>query len=504
MGMKRASIKVEGMSCVSCERRIEGSLKDVAGVASVKADSGSGRVALEYEGDTISLDELKGLIGATGYPVATKGGSGTFLALGIGIVLAGAYALASSAGLFNGIPQINAALGYGMLFAAGLLTSVHCVAMCGGIALSQSVGASDKPGKPKGESPKINLEQLRPGILYNGGRVISYTIVGAIVGAVGSVFDFSPLIKASIAGVAGLFMLAMGLKMMGLLSWLPSFRALFPVSSRKKNLHDKEPVARRGPPARRGPLVVGLLNGLMPCGPLQMMQLYALGTGSALAGAFSMFLFSMGTVPLMLSFGVIAAFLPRKVVPIMLKASAVLVMFLGVLTLGRSAALAGVSMPLVKSSSSGQSEIPVVQVASGAALAGGSASREAKAEIKNGIQTVRTVFGANNYADFVAQAGVPLRWIITIAAGDLNGCNNTMIVPAYGIKKKLVPGENIVEFTPNKEGVIPYSCWMGMIRSRITVVGKLSDPGAAAAAPGLPVLPAGQTESVPAASCCGG
>ena len=57
------------------------------------------------------------------------------------------------------------------------------------------------------------------------------------------------------------------------------------------------------------PFIVGLLNGFMPCGPLQTMQLFALGTGSAFKGALSMLIFSLGTVPLMLTFGAISGFL---------------------------------------------------------------------------------------------------------------------------------------------------------------------------------------------------
>jgi len=360
---------------------------------------------------------------------------------------------------------------------------VHCVAMCGGIALSQSalfqgVGQAEK-------------KKLLPGLLYNGGRVISYTLIGGAVGALGSAFDFSPLIKGIIAAVAGVFMIIMGLKIMGLLSRLPSIRALLPGLRQKKSGPFKA-LAGRG-----GPLVVGLLNGLMPCGPLQMMQLYALGSGSALAGAFSMFLFSLGTVPLLLGFSVAAAVLPRKVVPIMLKASAVLVMFLGILTLGRSAALAGVSLPF------GRNSGPVEPTA---VLASAAASAEPKAVLEKGVQTARTVFGPNNYVSFTVQAEVPLRWIITIAAKDLNGCNNAIIVPSYGIKKSLVPGENIVEFTPKKDGVIPYSCWMGMIRSRITVVSNLSDASGPSLIPDGQIFPAFEEgiPAGPACSSCGG
>ena len=72
-----------------------------------------------------------------------------------------------------------------------------------------------------------------------------------------------------------------------------------------------------------------MLNGLMPCGPLQTMQLYALGTGSLFSGALSMAAFAAGTIPLMLAFALVAATLPRKVLPHLVRASAVLVLLLG-------------------------------------------------------------------------------------------------------------------------------------------------------------------------------
>ena len=92
----------------------------------------------------------------------------------------------------------------------------------------------------------------------------------------------------------------------------------------------------------------------MPCGPLQTMQLYALGTGSALAGALSMFVFAAGTVPLLLAFGLAATMLPRRFLPAMLRASAVLVMVLGIATFARAAALAGIALPRVPSLASAE------------------------------------------------------------------------------------------------------------------------------------------------------
>jgi len=471
----RTTIYVDGMTCTACEHRIAASLASLDGVIAAKASLQGGKVEVDYEHDRIAITDMKRAIGKAGYTIRERKNAGTLIALGIGIVLSAAYLTASGLGLFNSIPMVDASISLGMLFIVGLLTSVHCIAMCGGIALSQSVSALGG-GK---------LARLSPGLLYNGGRIVSYTLIGGLVGALGSVFDFSPAVKGSIAGAAGLFMLLLGLRMLGLFTGFPSLPRFVPATLRSSfgrlsNFAGK-----------RGPFAVGLLNGFVPCGPLQTMQLYALGTGSLLAGALSMFIFSIGTVPLMLTFSMAAILLPRRFIPIMVKASAVLVMFLGVVTFGRAAALAGLVIPGVGSARQNRTELvqkelvqkerpayrfdavaeaellPVQLVADKKPANSG----PAEAKLANGTQAVLTVFGSNNFVPIVVKAGVPLKWTIRIAASDLNGCNNAIVIPGWGIKKKLVPGDNIIEFTPVKAGTLGYSCWMGMIRSKITVTG---------------------------------
>jgi uncharacterized protein len=453
MGGKQTTFFVEGMTCSSCEARIASALRKAPGVLDARVSLKGGTAWVEYDEGMSSAATLKAVIEKAGYAVKDKKSSaGTMIALGIGLVLVAAYMIATQAGLFNALPKVDASIGYGMLFVVGLLTSVHCVAMCGGIALSQSVTMSARLG---------------PGLLYNGGRVISYTIVGGIVGALGSAFSFSPITKGIIAAAAGLFMVVLGLKMLGVISKLPSASALLP-----PGLRDASARLNAGF-RKRGPFAVGLLNGLMPCGPLQTMQLYALGTGSAFAGALSMLIFSAGTVPLMLAFGFAAAILPRRFLPVMVRASAVLVMFLGVVTFARAAALAGTALPSMRVTSSRSALANVVAVSDPS----GSSRGPLTATLSGGSQSVTTVFSSGRYLPFVVQAGVPLKWTIRVTADDLNGCNNPVTVPSYGIQKTLVPGDNLIEFTPKKEGVIAYSCWMGMIRSKITVV---SDIGKAA------------------------
>jgi plastocyanin domain-containing protein len=93
------------------------------------------------------------------------------------------------------------------------------------------------------------------------------------------------------------------------------------------------------------------------------------------------------------------------------------------------------------------------------------------------------------YPAITVQAGIPVKWTINAPAGSINGCNNRMIIREYGIEHRFTTGENIIEFMPSKPGRFSYSCWMGMIRSSITVVE--AGQAAVAAAPGFAPSPAG-------------
>jgi plastocyanin domain-containing protein len=203
-----------------------------------------------------------------------------------------------------------------------------------------------------------------------------------------------------------------------------------------------------------------------------------------------MFIFSIGTVPLMLGFGLAATMLPRRFLPVMVKASAVLVMFLGVVTFSRAASLAGIALPSFGSRGG-------AAIASAATVVPVSASDGIVAKLEDGVQTVTTEFKNGYYVPFTVQAGVPVKWTIRVTEDELNGCNNPVTIPAYGISKTLVAGDNLVQFTPKKTGTIAYTCWMGMISSRISVVKEISGASVATVPAdiiGMPVVKDGIQE----------
>ncbi len=477
-------LKIDGMTCNSCEMRIKNALHNLDGIIDAEAFYTSSIVKFSFDETIIAFDEIIRTIERLGYKVSYKStGSGAFInldqkytednisinqLLGIGIILFAFYMIIRNTIGFNFIPQVDQSMSYGLLFVVGILTSLHCISMCGGINLSQCVSYDFE----KIEVTKFS--RLKPSFLYNLGRVISYTIVGGIVGALGSVFSFSGTAKGIVAIVAGLFMIIMGANMLNLFPWLRKFNPRLPKVLGNKIAYNN---------SKHKPLYVGLLNGLMPCGPSQAMQIYALATGSFIAGALSMLVFSLGTVPLMFGLGAMSSLLSAKFTKRIMKVSAVLVIFLGIIMLNRGLNLGGINALAAASSLSSST----------------SASSGNVAQIAGNVQTITTTMDSGRYTAIVVQKGIPVKWTITAQPGDLNGCNNPVTIPKFNIEKKLLPGDNLIEFTPAEEGNITYTCWMGMISSNIKVVADVTQVTAADIQPSNNI---GNSGFLTGGSCC--
>lgn len=425
------TLKVAGMSCTNCELRIEKRLSNLKGILKVKASYNKEIVDITYDKEMISREDIEKNIEDLGYKVVKEeeqkfkvnNKSIYFL-----LILLAIYIIFNHLGLiniFNIFPAVEVTMSYGMLFVVGLLTSVHCIAMCGGINLSQSVNSVKREGKI-----------LKSNLYYNIGRVISYTVIGGIVGALGSVISLNGVFRGIVAIIAGLAMIIMAINMLGLFPKLRKFSVRVP-----KKLVTFLTNSKKG----KSSFYVGIVNGLMPCGPLQSMQLYALSTGSFIGGATAMFLFSLGTVPLMFGFGTIAGKLNKKFTEKMLTVSTIIIFILGVGMLNNGLTLSGFGINITNSGD------------------------ENVAEVMGDFQEVTTEIDYGSYENITVKKGILVKWTIYVPEGKLNGCNNEIIIPKYNIDVKLKEGENIVEFTPTEEGTISYSCWMGMIKNIITV-----------------------------------
>ena len=214
--------------------------------------------------------------------------------------------------IFNIIPTIGNNITYGMLFITGLLTSIHCISMCGAINLMATV-------------TKENKVNLKKPIFYNLGRLISYTFLGGIVGLIGSVISVNEKINGLIIIFASIIMFLMSLNMLNVIKFrLPKLK----LKNRIKTNNS---------------FIVGLLNGFMPCGPLQAMQVYALSTGSFIKGMLSMFLFCLGTIPLMFSIGIILNVVNGRKRIILNKVASILILLISIGMLFRGLSTIGIN-----------------------------------------------------------------------------------------------------------------------------------------------------------------
>lgn len=167
----------------------------------------------------------------------------------------------------------------------------HCIGMCGGIVVAYSTIKID----PKSSKVSQSVAHL----LYSFGRVLTYTVLGAVFGALGGVITFSNMANGVLLLVAGFFMILAGLSLMGKIKFLTviehSFSgSSFYKSSFKKVLNSKSNFSF---------FLLGMLNGLLPCGFVYFFAITAASTASPFYGALVMLIFGLSTIPAMFGLG---------------------------------------------------------------------------------------------------------------------------------------------------------------------------------------------------------
>lgn len=188
-------------------------------------------------------------------------------------------------------------------FTAGVLGSVHCFAMCGGLA-----GALGMRARALGSSPARSFQFA---LATQIGRIGSYTLVGAVVGAAGTalatVMQWVHL-AALLRVIAGGVLLAIAARLAftwNLFAWLE--RAGAQLWSR----YLSKALPANASQGFAQALCFGAVWGWLPCGLVYSMLLFAVFSGSATQGALVMLAFGAGTMPAMLSSSLLAAQLAR-------------------------------------------------------------------------------------------------------------------------------------------------------------------------------------------------
>ena len=205
------------------------------------------------------------------------------------------------------------------VFLGGFAGSLHCVGMCGGFPLALAAA-----------NPSRNwLRQA----LYNVGRLNTLVCIGALSGAAGAALVATGPVHAAervLAVVAGLFMIVVGLEMLGLLAQLTTRGAWLAQATVGRLLGG---VMRS--PSLAGPLALGVFNAFLPCQLIYAFAARAASTASVAEGMLTMLCFGLGTVPAMLSLGVARKLAHPAIRARLSLVAGVLVVIFGVVTLLR-------------------------------------------------------------------------------------------------------------------------------------------------------------------------
>lgn len=218
----------------------------------------------------------------------------------------------------------NFFMDYFLLFTAGLLSSMHCVGMCGCFVTSYSI-------KLRGS----NLQRAISHLGYSFGRITTYTFIGAIMGLIGSNLYF----LGKMAGIQNYLIIAMSIIMIyfGLslanfvpkIQWLDKSGELFLKYSQKpfaKIMKNKSILST---------YPLGLVLGFLPCCLLYTIEIQAMNTGSPIKGALSMFFFGLGTIPALFTFGMSVNFIDNRIKNKLINFASYILIFMGCLSIYR-------------------------------------------------------------------------------------------------------------------------------------------------------------------------
>ncbi|MEK9160469.1 MAG: sulfite exporter TauE/SafE family protein [Patescibacteria group bacterium] len=332
--MNTYTFHVSGTHCASCKILIEDVLNEQIGIENTHVNLKQETVSFDTSLDDSQqklAEVLTEKIKHNGYSLSVekkareKKDTGViWQALPIGLALLALFFIVQKSGILNfGLGGTATPI---TSFIIGLIASVSsCLAVVGGLVLSLSATVSQD-----------KISDVKPMMLFHGGRLISFAVLGGILGAIGSAIGISFTVTAILGIIASVVMIILGFNLVGIFEKnmiaLPSGVFSFFRKIEHRTI---------------APFLVGAGTFFLPCGFTQAMQVAALSSGSFLSGLLIMMAFALGTLPMLalLSFGS-ASFAQSRHAPLFFKSAGVLVIGLGAFALLAGLAGLGIIDPL--------------------------------------------------------------------------------------------------------------------------------------------------------------
>lgn len=462
--MRQQTFPIKGMHCQSCEVMITEELEALPDVQ--KAD-----VSLRTKTATITAKRLPPYaavaraIQAAGYEIgydekpAISKDKRVYKDVAIGfVVVAIILVLFTKLGLGD-VANINmsgASVGLVALMIGLTAGFSTCMALIGGLVLGISSRHAEKHPTA---SP---MQKFRPHLFFNLGRILSFIVLGGVIGALGAAFQLQGSLLGLLTIGVGLVMLMLGLQLTDVFPRLKGSLSL--PSGIGKLIGIKKHEGREY--SHADSFWLGTATFFLPCGFTQAMQLFAVSTGSWVSGALIMGLFAVGTAPGLLSIGgltsvVKGVFAQRffRVVGVVVVAMALVNFSNGINLLGARNWFAQDSAPV-----SSQAEQPAPAPAG---------SQPQPAPASNEPAILKTTYtDANDIipSSFTAKVGQKTTLEVEVK-DDGFGCMSTIMIIGLDEKPQFLKGGTTLKltFTPKKAGIYTIACAMGVPRGSIKV-----------------------------------
>lgn len=287
---KTYTFHVQGMHCKACEFVIESELKELSNLSSIKPSLKNHQIEIVGDFGNKTPEQITNELTQTtikhGYTISVEKikhqakWRDLKMALPIALGFVILFVLLQRLGLINLVKVSD--VNYGTAFVIGIIASLSsCAAVVGGLLLSMSATFA-KEG-----------DRVKPQLMFHGGRIVSFFVLGGIIGALGSAFTLSTSASFILGLIIGLVMLVLGLNLLDVFPWAKKFQPSMPKFI-ARHAHGVSKLNHT-----LTPMLVGVATFFLPCGFTQSMQLFTLTTGSFLKGGLTMLSFALGTLPIL-------------------------------------------------------------------------------------------------------------------------------------------------------------------------------------------------------------
>jgi sulfite exporter TauE/SafE len=335
-------------------------------------------------------------------------------------------------------------------FLTGLITGgLNCLAVQGGLLASTLAHQYEQDLQNNHTNQKLRPHLAQPISLFLLAKLIAYTLLGLLVGALGSFFMLTPMMRTVLMIAIGIFMLGNGLRMLKI---HPIFRYFVfePPSALTRYFRR---VAKKDTTVLT-PLFMGAMTVLLPCGVAQSMIALALGTGSPTQGAALLFAFTLGTTPVFFAVSYFATRFGAALEKYFTRIAAVTIILLALVSINSGLNLAWSPFSINNLLTSLNAPASAEALAQNASLTPG-----------NYVVTAKD----DGYYPAVLHlaAGKPV--VLTWVSKNLYSCARSIVVPALNYEKILPNTGEVPLAIPaqDKGTIIRYSCSMGMYTGQL-------------------------------------